>query len=288
MVKDLTTIVSSKTQTVEIHRAHPTTIIGERINTTGRKKLLAELKAGNLDMVRADAIAQVEAGAKIIDVNAGVPGADESALITEMVAAIQEVTDMPLCFDTADEKALETALSIYDGKALINSVNGEEEHLAWVLPLVKEYDASVIALCMDDAGIPPTPEDRLKVAEKIIDRAANLGISADRLVVDPLALTMGADHRAGLIALDTIKMVVKEFGTNITIGASNISFGMPDRPSINAIFLSMAIQAGLTCPITNPLEEDVLVAIQAADLVMGRDEFGMNWIKSFRARTKDS
>ncbi|HDN05116.1 MAG TPA: pterin-binding protein [Chloroflexi bacterium] len=288
MVKDLTTIVSSKTQTVEIHRAHPTTIIGERINPTGRKKLLAELKAGNLDMVRADAIAQVEAGAKIIDVNAGVPGADESALITEMVAAIQEVTDMPLCFDTADEKALETALSIYDGKALINSVNGEEEHLAWVLPLVKEYDASVIALCMDDAGIPPTPEDRLKVAEKIIDRAANLGISADRLVVDPLALTMGADHRAGLIALDTIKMVVKEFGTNITIGASNISFGMPDRPSINAIFLSMAIQAGLTCPITNPLEEDVLVAIQAADLVMGRDEFGMNWIKSFRARTKDS
>ena len=288
MVKDLTTIVSSKTQTVEIHRAHPTTIIGERINPTGRKKLLAELKAGNLDMVRADAIAQVEAGAKIIDVNAGVPGADEVALLKDMISVIQEVTDTPLCFDTADEKALETALSIYDGKALINSVNGEEEHLAWVLPLVKEYDASVIALCMDDAGIPPTPEDRLKVAEKIIDRAANLGISADRLVVDPLALTMGADHRAGLIALDTIKMVVKEFGTNITIGASNISFGMPDRPSINAIFLSMAIQAGLTCPITNPLEEDVLVAIQAADLVMGRDEFGMNWIKSFRARTKDS
>lgn len=288
MVKDLTTIVSSKTQTVEIHRSKSTTIIGERINPTGRKKLLNELKAGNLDMVQSDAKAQVEAGAKIIDVNAGVPGADESALIAEMIAAIQEVTDMPLCFDTADEKALETALSIYDGKALINSVNGEEERLASVLPLVKEYDASVIALCMDDAGIPPTPEDRLKVAEKIINRAAKLGINADRLVVDPLALTMGADHRAGLIALDTIKMVVKEFGTNMTIGASNISFGMPDRPSINATFLAMAIQAGLTCPITNPLEEDVLVAIQAADLVMGRDEYGMNWIKSFRARSKDA
>lgn len=286
MAINLTTIVSSKTQFVEINRDNPTVIIGERINPTGRKTLLNQLKNGVFEMVKSDAIAQVDAGAKIIDVNAGVPGADESALLKDMILVIQEVTDMPLCFDTADEKALEAALSMYDGKALINSVNGEEERLASVLPLVKEYDASVIALCMDDDGIPPTAEDRLKVAEKIIARADKLGISADRLVIDPLALTMGADHRAGKIALDTIKMVVQEFGTNMTIGASNISFGMPDRSSINAVFLSMAIQAGLTCPITNPLEEEVRLAILGADLVMGRDEFGMNWIKSYRARSE--
>ncbi|MFV1949277.1 MAG: dihydropteroate synthase [Anaerolineales bacterium] len=286
MAKNLTTTVTSKSQSVEINRDNPTVIIGERINPTGRKTLLNQLKSGVFDMVKSDAIAQVEAGAKIIDVNAGVPGADESELLKDMISVIQEVTDMPLCFDTADEKALEAALSIYEGKALINSVNGEEERLASVLPLVKEYDASVIALCMDDDGIPPTAEDRLKVAEKIIERAAKLGISTDRLVVDPLALTMGSDHKAGKIALDTIKMVVNEFGTNMTIGASNISFGMPDRPSINAIFLSMAIQAGLTCPITNPLEEEVRLAILGADLVLGRDEFGMNWIKSYRARSK--
>lgn len=286
MTINLTTIVSSKTQFVEINRDNPTVIIGERINPTGRKTLLNQLKNGVFEMVKSDAIAQVDAGAKIIDVNAGVPGADESALLKDMILVIQEVTDMPLCFDTADEKALEAALSMYDGKALINSVNGEEERLASVLPLVKEYDASVIALCMDDDGIPPTAEDRLKVAEKIIARADKLGISADRLVIDPLALTMGADHRAGKIALDTIKMVVQEFGTNMTVGASNISFGMPDRSSINAVFLSMAIQAGLTCPITNPLEEEVRLAILGADLVMGRDEFGMNWIKSYRARSE--
>ncbi len=286
MAQDLTTIVTSKTRTVEIHRSKPTTIIGERINPTGRKKLLAELKAGNLDMVRRDAAAQVEAGAGIIDVNTGVPGADEAALMREMITAIQEVTDTPLCLDTANPDALQAGLEMYEGKALINSVNGEEERLESVLPLVKEYDASVIALCMDDDGIPPTAEARLKVAEKIIERAAKLGIPLERLVVDPLALTMGSDHLAGKIAIDTIKLVVREYGSNITIGASNISFGMPDRPSINATFLAMAIEAGLTCPITNPLDEDCLVAIQAADLVMGRDQYGMNWIQSFRARSK--
>jgi len=285
MAENLTTIVTSKTKTVEINRNNPTVIIGERINPTGRKKLQAELKGGNFEMVKSDALAQVEAGAAIIDVNAGVPGADEPTLLKEMIGVIQEVTDVPLCFDTANDKALETALSIYEGKALINSVNGEEERLASVLPLVKEYDASVIALCMDDDGIPPTPEDRFKVAAKMINRADKLGISQERLVIDPLALTMGSDHLAGKIAIDTIKMVVDEYGSNMTIGASNISFGMPDRPSINAVFLAIAIEAGLTCPITNPLEEEVLVAVKAADLVMGRDQYGMNWIKSYRARS---
>ena len=286
MAKNLTTTITSKTQTVEIQRGKPTVIIGERINPTGRKKLLEELKNGSFEMVKADALAQVKAGARIIDVNAGVPGANEPELIRQMISVIQEVTDVPLCFDTANEQALETALAMYEGKALVNSVNGEEEKLAGILPLVKEYGASVIALCMDDDGIPPTPEDRLKVAAKMIERAGRIGITPDRLVIDPLALTMGSDHRAGKIALDTIQLIVKEFGTNLTIGASNISFGMPDRPSINATFLAMAIQAGLTCPITNPLEEEIRIAIQAADLVLGRDEYGMNWIKSYRARKK--
>jgi 5-methyltetrahydrofolate--homocysteine methyltransferase len=286
MSNNLTTIVTSKTQSVEIHRDNPTVIIGERINPTGRKKLLEELKNGDFSRVKSDALAQVEAGARIIDVNAGVPGADEPVLLKEMIRIIQEVTNVPLCFDTADVKALETALAMYEGKALVNSVNGEEARLESVLPLVKEYDASVIALCMDDAGIPPTAEDRFQVAAKMIERAAKLGLGPERLVIDPLALTMGSDHRAGKIALDTIELVVSEFGSNMSIGASNISFGMPDRPTINATFLVMAIQAGLTCPITNPLEEEIRIAVQAADLVMGRDEYGMNWIQSYRARSK--
>ena len=288
MAKNLTTLVTSKSRTVEIQRNNPTVIIGERINPTGRKKLLSELKEGKFDIVKNDAVAQVEAGAKIIDVNAGVPGANEEALLKDMIYAVMDATDMPLCFDTADNKALETALSIYEGKALINSINGEEERLATVLPLVKEYDAAVIALCMDDDGIPPTAEARFKVAAKMIEQAGKLGVSPDRLVIDPLALTMGSDHNAGRIAIDTIKMVVEEFGVNITMGVSNISFGIPDRPAINATFLAMAILAGLTCPITNPLEEEIILAVQAADLVMGRDEFGMNWIKSYRSRLKES
>ena len=286
MAKDLTTIVSSKTKTVEIHRGNFTVIIGERINPTGRKSLLKELKEGKFDIVRQDAVAQVEAGAKIIDVNAGVPGEDEEPILRDMMHAVMEVTDMPLCIDTADNTALETALSIYEGKALINSINGEEERLESVLPLVKEYDASVIALCMDDEGIPPTAEDRFRVAAKMIERADKYGISADRIVIDPLALTMGSDHNAGRISIETIEKVVAEFGVNVTMGCSNISFGMPDRPVINSTFIAMSILAGLTCPITNPLEEEVKLAIQAADLVMGRDEFGMNWIKSYRARSK--
>lgn len=286
MSENLTTIISSKDKSVEINRSNPTVIIGERINPTGRKALLAELKEGKFDIVKRDAVAQVEAGAKIIDVNAGVPGADEEPLLRDMMQAVMEVTDAPLCIDTADNRALEGALSIYEGKALVNSVNGEEARLESVLPLVKEYDASVIALCMDDDGIPPTAQDRFQVAAKMIERAGKLGIAPERLIIDPLALTMGSDHKAGKIAIDTIRLVSAEFGVNITMGSSNISFGLPDRPTINAIFISMSILAGLTCPITNPLEQEVILAIQAADLVMGRDPFGMNWIKTYRARTK--
>ena len=287
MTENLTTLVSSKTQTVEINRANPTVIIGERINPTGRKLMLKALQAGDFDVVRRDAKNQVEAGAKILDVNAGVPGADEPVLLKQVMSIVVEVTDVPLCIDTADPEALEAALKAYEGKALINSANGEERSLKAVLPLAKTYGAAVIGLCMDDSGIPSTADARLKVAAKIIERAGKLGIPTKDVVIDPLALTMGSDHTAGLVALQTIEKVIAEFGVNITMGASNISFGLPDRKFINATFIAMAIHAGLTCPITNPLEPEVSIAIKAADLSMGRDEYGTAWIRAYRQRQKE-
>ncbi|MCB9420484.1 MAG: dihydropteroate synthase [Ardenticatenaceae bacterium] len=286
MTNNLTTIVASKSKTVKISRDLPTVIIGERINPTGRKAVLAALKEGDFDIVRQDAISQVEAGAAILDVNAGVPGADEPALLKQVMQEVISVTDVPLCIDTADPEALAAALAVYGGKALINSVNGEERSLEAVLPLAREYGAAVIGLCMDDDGIPETAEDRLRVAGKIIERAGKLGIGPEDIAIDPLALTMGADSNAGRLALETIELVVKEFGVNITMGASNISFGMPDRKYINSTFIAMAIHAGLTCPITNPLVMEVNTAVLAADLSMGRDEYGMNWIKAYRNRQK--
>jgi 5-methyltetrahydrofolate--homocysteine methyltransferase len=286
MADNLTTTITSKGKTVSINRGNPTVIIGERINPTGRKKLQQTLRDGNFEVVRNDAVAQVEAGALILDVNAGVPGVDEAALMKRLMEEVASVVDVPLCIDTADPEALAAALDVYEGKALVNSVNGEERSMSAVLPIVKDHDAAVIGLCMDDDGIPETPEQRLAVADKIIERAAKLGIPLENLVIDPLALTMGADHTAGLIALETIKLIVDKYGVNITMGASNISFGMPDRPYINATFIAMAILAGLTCPITNPLEELVAVSVKAADLSMGRDEYGTIWIKAYRAREK--
>jgi len=287
MAPNLTTVVSSATQTVTISRGKPTVIIGERINPTGRKVVLQALKDGNFDIVRDDATTQVAAGAAILDVNAGVPGADEVALLQQVMRTVMEVTDVPLCIDTANPAALSAALAAYNGKALVNSVNGEERSLSAVLPLVKEHGAAVIGLCMDDNGIPATPEERLAVAARIIERAGKLGIDAADVIIDPLALTMGADSKAGAIALRTIELVVKEFGVNISMGASNISFGMPDRRYINSTFIAMAIHAGMTCPITNPLVPEVAIAILAADLCMGYDDYGMRWIQAYRKRPKE-
>jgi len=288
MADNLTTIIASKTTSVEICRDKPTVMIGERINPTGRKKVLAALEAGDFDIVRSDAISQVQAGATVLDVNAGVPGADEPALLQQVMRAVMEVTGVPLCIDTASPPALEAALSIYDGKALVNSVNGEEKSMNAVLPLVKEHCAAVIGLCMDDDGIPATPEARLQAAAKIIERAATLGISPEDVIIDPLAMTMGAAPTAGRTTLKTVELVVREFGVNITMGASNVSFGLPDRNFVNATFIAMAIHAGLTCPITNPLVPEVAIAVLGADLSMGRDEYGMNWIKAFRQRKKEA
>jgi 5-methyltetrahydrofolate--homocysteine methyltransferase len=285
-MKILKTTLSSINQTVEISRDKPTVMIGERINPTGRKKVLQALAAGDFEIVRQDAVDQVAAGARVLDVNAGVPGADEAALLPRVMTEVMEVVDVPLCIDTANPEALEAALKHYKGKALINSTNGEEAVLEAVLPLAKEYGAAVIGLCMDDDGIPSTPEERIAVAEKIITRASKYGIPVEDIVIDPLAMTMGSDHMAGRITLDTMTLVVKEFGVNITLGASNISFGLPDRKYVNAAFMAMAIHSGLTCPITNPLVTEVRAAVLAADLALGKDQYGMNWIKDYRKRSK--
>ncbi len=286
MSENQKTILSSKTQNVEIYRDGSTVMIGERINPTGRKIVLAALKEGDFEIVRQDAIRQVEAGATVLDVNAGVPSMDEVKLLPQVMQEVMSVVDVPLCIDTASPQALEAALKIYEGKALINSVNGEEKSLAAVLPLAKEHGAAIIGLCMDDNGIPATPELRLKAAAKVIERATTIGIPLEDIIVDPLAMTMGADHTSGLTTLKTIELIVAEFGVNITMGASNISFGMPDRKYINSAYIAMAIHAGMTCPITNPLVTEVVTAVLAADLSMGRDEYGMRWIKAFRKRKK--
>ncbi len=288
MAENLLTKISSKTQTIEIGRNLPTVIIGERINPTGRKILQKTLLNDDFSVVREDAVNQVAAGATVLDVNAGVPDADEAALLEKAIREIMSVTDVPLCIDTANPKALAAALKVYEGKPLINSVNGEERSLESMLPLVKESGAAVIGLCMDDKGIPTTPEARLRVAARIIERAGKIGIDIENIVIDPLVLTMGADSNAGTVTLKTIEMIVAEFGVNITMGASNVSFGMPDREYINAAFLAMSIQAGLTCPITNPLLSELTTSMLAADLVMGKDDWGMRWINAFRARGKTS
>ncbi len=286
MTENLTTQLSTKTKVVEINRGQPTVMIGERINPTGRKEVLAALQAGDFDMVRRDAVNQVAAGAQVLDVNAGVPGADEPALLTKILQMVMEVVDVPLSIDTANPKALAAALEVYQGKALINSTNGEEKNLLAVLPLAKEHGAAVISLCMDEDGIPPTAEGRLKVAAKIIARAGRLGIPMEDIVVDPLTMALGADSAAAKITLKTIQLVVQEFGVNMTLGASNVSFGLPDRKYLNSAFLTMALQAGVTCPITNPLVTEINTAVLASDLCLGRDDYGMRWIKAFRKREK--
>jgi len=284
--ENLTTLLKSKTKTIKINRDLPTVIIGERINPTGRKAVLEALQAGNFDVVRKDAVDQVAVGAAALDINAGVPGADEPALIQEIIRHVVDVVDVPLCIDTANPLALTAALSIYEGKALINSVNGEERSLSAVLPLVKEHGAAVIGLCMDDNGIPATAAQRFTIAARIIERATSMGIALEDVVIDPLALAMSADSKAGRVALDTIELVVKAFGVNISMGASNISFGLPDRKFINATYITMAIHAGLTCPITNPLLIEVNTAVLAADLALGRDGYSRRWIKAYRHREK--
>ena len=284
MTSLITTTLSSKTKTVAITRGAPTVIIGERINPTGRQQVLKALQAGDFESVRRDALTQVQAGAQILDVNAGVPGMDEVQLLPRVIREVTAVVDVPLCIDTANPKALAAALQVYEGKALINSVNNDEASLSAVLPLAKEHGAAVIALCMDGIGIPATPDARLKVADKIIERALKMGIPEEDIIIDPLVMAIGSDSQAGTVTLMTIRKIVEEWGLNVAIGASNVSFGLPDRTALNAAFLAMAIHAGATCPITNPLEPVIRSAVLAADLALGRDDYAARWIRDFRSR----
>jgi 5-methyltetrahydrofolate--homocysteine methyltransferase len=283
------TMLKGTAKEVVIGDDRPTVLLGERINPTGKKKLAAALMAGDLEIVRQEAIAQVEAGADILDVNVGAAGVDEVDLLPKAVKLVLETVDAPIAIDTADGVALAAALAMHkevnpDGKPLVNSVNGEEASLARVLPLVAEYGTAVIGLCMDDDGIPATPEKRLEVAKKIVARAEGHGIPKEDILIDCLALTVGADSKAGWVTLEAIRLIKEELGINLALGASNVSFGLPDRETISGVFLAMAIMRGLNCPIVDAAK--VAHFIQAADLALGRDEYAMRYLKAYRKRQK--
>ena len=278
----MTTVVTGKSTEVKFGQGLPTVIIAERINPTGRKKLAEELKEGRLDTVEEDAKKQAEAGAHIIDVNVGAVGVDEVDMLPKAVKKVMEVTDKPICIDSANPKALKSALEAYPHKALINSVNGKEESMEEILPLVKESGSAVVCLTMDESGIKNDVESRLEVARKIIKRAESIGIKRDDLVVDCLVMTASTDVNSGNITLETMRRVVKEFGVSTTMGASNISFGMPNRELLNIHFITMSIANGLTAPITDPLIEGLIPAMRAADFLAGRDPFGMVYISDYR------
>ncbi len=274
------TILKSDQKEVKISIDTPFVVIGEKINPTGRKKLAAALKDGDYEYVRQLATRQVETGADILDVNVGVPGIDEVAVLPEVAKIVSETVDVPLCLDSANHQALAAALAELPGKPLVNSVNGEEESLQAVLPVVKEFGVSVIGLTMDDDGIPNDAETRVAIAEKIIERAAKQGIGIEDIIIDPLVLTVGADSNAAAVTLQTIRLLKQEFGVNINLGASNVSFGLPDRHTINQAFLSLAMGAGATCAITDPIK--LTNTIRATDLLMGRDMFGSRYIGYWR------
>ena len=278
------TILKGKTKEVIIGIDKPFAMIGEKINPTGRKKLAAALAEGNLDYVRQLAENQAAWGADLLDINVGVPGIDEVAVIKKVVELVASVTDLPLCLDSANPEVLAAGLAAAPGKPLVNSVSGETKKLDMVLPLVKDRGAAVIGLTMDDNGIPKTAEERVAVAEKILERAARLGIPAEDVIIDPLVLTVGSDSKAAMVTLQTIELLRRALGVNINVGASNVSFGLPDRPTANQAFLTLCIQSGATCAITDPVKFGQTV--RAADLLLGRDDFAMRYIKYFRAAEK--
>jgi 5-methyltetrahydrofolate--homocysteine methyltransferase len=279
----LDTVLRSRTREVVISIDRPFVVIGERINPTGRKVLAAEMKEGRMDRVKADAIAQAAAGAHMLDVNAGIPAIDEPALLVATIKAVTEVSDLPICIDSSVMEALEAALAAYEGKALVNSVTAEDERMDRILPLVKKHGAAVIGMANDETGISMVPEERLAIARRIVERAADYGIPKEDVIIDPIAMTVAADPTCGLITLETMRLIRDQLGNNMTCGASNVSFGLPDRPTVNAAFLPLAMHAGLSCAITNPLVPEVRRAVLAGDLLLGHDEYAMRWIASYRA-----
>jgi 5-methyltetrahydrofolate--homocysteine methyltransferase len=256
----------------------PFVIIGERINPTGRKQLAAEMAAGNFDTVIADTIAQVEAGAQMLDVNAGIPLADEPGILAHTVQLVQSITDVPLSIDSSIVEALEAGLSVYQGKALVNSVTGEDEQMERVLPLVAKHGAAVVAISNDETGISEDPDVRFEVARKIVSRAEDFGIKREDIVVDPLVMPIGAMATAGRQVFRLVRRLQDELRVNTTCGASNVSFGLPNRTGLNAAFLPMAIASGLTSAITSPLHAEMLLAVKAADVMMGNDPHCASWI----------
>ena len=276
------TIVKGQTVEVVIGYDHPTVLIGERINPSGKKKLAQALREGDLEQVRKEARNQVAAGADILDVNVVTSGVDEVAMLPRAVAAILEVVDAPLCLDVNDPAALPAALKLIPGKAIINSVTGEEKSLNTVLPLVKEYGAAVIGLTMDEKGIPKDAATRVAIAERIVARAEALGIPASDIIMDCLCMSVGADDRAAVATLEAVQQVRERLDVNQTLGASNISFGLPDRELINHVFLSAAIRSGVTCPTVDAAK--VRPTVLALDLVMGRDRFARRFLTDYRAR----
>ena len=281
------TILSSATKEVVIGFDRPFVIIGERINPTGRKLLAAEMKDGDFSRVEADAIAQVEAGAHMLDVNAGIPLADEPAILAQAVKLVQNITDVPLSIDSSIVEALASGLSVYQGKALINSVTGEEERLEAVLPLVAKHGAAVVAISNDETGISEDPDVRFEVAKKIVNRAADHGIAREDVVVDPLVMPIGAMPTAGQQVFRLVRRLRDELKVNSTVGASNISFGLPNRLGINSAFLAMAAASGLTSAITNPLEPAVRQAVMAANVLNGVDPNCVSWIKAYRQTSEN-
>lgn len=275
------TVLKGVSSEVLIAWTSPTVVIGERINPTGRKVFSAELQAGNLSRVAQDAQRQVEAGAAVLDVNVGAAGVDEACLIAEAVRLVQDTVDVPVCIDSPDPAALRAGLIAARGRPLVNSVNGEKQRLDVVLPIVAEFGAAVIALCMDDKGIPVTADERLGVAERILEHAHAAGIAPQDVLFDPLALTVGTDHTAAVTTVQTARLIREKLGCNLTIGASNVSHGMPERELLNTIFLTLVIQAGVNAPICNPLKN--ALAVRAIDLMLGCDEWGMSYIQSYRA-----
>ena len=278
------TTLTSLTQTVIIGPDRPLVIIGERINPTGRKKLAKALEDGNLRLIQEEATRQVQEGAHVLDVNVGISGIDELKLLKEAILAVREVTEVPLCIDSALPKALEAGLQAYEGKALVNSVNGEERKLKEVLPLVKQYGAAVIGLTMDDDGIPKDAQKRLQIACKIVEEARKIGIPQEDVIIDPLAMAISTNHTAALETLKAIRLIRDELGVNQTMGASNISFGLPERHPINGLFLAMAALHGVTCPILDPTVWEIRRSVLITDLLLAKDNYCMNFISVYREK----
>ncbi len=277
------TVLRSRSSSVTIGAEQPFCIIGERINPTGRKKFAEELRNGDVATVTVDALAQVQAGANMLDVNAGIPLVDESELLKSMLTTVQAAVDVPICIDSSVIEALEAGLSVYEGRPLVNSVTAEDERLDEILPLVARHGAAVIGLANDETGIPETPQKRLECARKIVSAANDHGIATEDVIIDPLAMTVGADTEAVTTTLRTISLIRDELGVNMCLGASNVSFGLPQRHVLNAAFLPMAMDAGLTSAIMSTAEVCV-EAVRAADLLLGHDPWGASWIAAHRAR----